>query len=227
MLIDNQDYKIRFYAYTGQGKNAIILTEEVFDDLEQMNAFIERTCHLPEYAGAKAQYSFAENVAGKVAKDGWYYYDIDPYKPLTEDDFAFCLEDAFLDGPYPDRGYVIRSFDAYHGYAEYRGQNHAVSEKKDTNHPRDTYNLTGARKALTSLTNRHYEDMFYSIERLSSYCPGMKPARRRMKKEDLDDWIVHGLKRLDELCDHHDFHRGDMMRINEVRKLLKYMRERL
>ncbi len=226
MRIDDQDYKIRLFVFAGQSKEAVVLAEELFDDLDQMNAFIEGTCHLAEYSDAEAQYTFAENFNGKVAKEGWYYYDIVPYEPLQKEDFEDCLEDAFRLGPYPDDGYVIRSFDAFRGVALYRGRNHVVSIKKDAIQSRDTYNLTGARKALTSLTNRHQEDMFYSIERLTSHCPGhdLVPDHREIK--DLDKKIALALQRLDELCDNHEFRKGDKMRINEVRKVMKYIRER-
>ena len=46
-------------------------------------------------------------------------------------------------------------------------------------------------------------------------------------KEEIYADIEHAMVRLDELCEGNDFHRGDKMRINEVRAVLKRIKEEL
>lgn len=70
---------------------------------------------------------------------------------------------------------------------------------------------------------------FYSIEKLSSYyddfdsyISGEKDYREKIFAD-----IEHAMVRLDELWEGNDFHRGDKMRINEVRAALKRIKDKL
>ena len=128
-----------------------------------------------------------------------------------------------------NRGYVIRCVDRDTGRVRYRGSHSKYTSQKDALRPQDTYTFTGAKKALSNLERLHPDGSFYSIEKLSSYYDFFEsdiPDREDYKEEIYAD-IEHAMVRLDELCEGNDFHRGDKMRINEVRAVLKRIKEKL
>ena len=128
-----------------------------------------------------------------------------------------------------NRGYVIRCVNRDTGRVLYRGSHSKYTRQKDSLSPQDTYTLTGAKKALSNLERLYPDGSFYSIEKLSCYyydfdsdTPDKKDYRERIFAD-----IEHAMVRLDELWEGNDFHRGDKMRINEVRAALKHIKENL
>lgn len=70
---------------------------------------------------------------------------------------------------------------------------------------------------------------FYSIEKLSCYYYDFDndtPDKEDYREKIFAD-IEHAMVRLDELWEGNEFHRGDKMRINEVRAVLKRIKETL
>ena len=126
---------------------------------------------------------------------------------------------------FDDKGYVIRCVDQFSGRVIYRGSRQKYSYEKDALMPGETFTLSGAKKALANLQRMYPKDGFYSIERLSCYYFGFDEQRKvTYTKQKIYDKISHAMKRLDELCDGNEFDRGDMMRINEVRADLRYIK---
>ena len=128
-----------------------------------------------------------------------------------------------------DKGYVIRCVNRDTGRVHYRGSHSKYTRQKDTLSPKDTYTFTGAKKALSNLERLHPDGSFYSIEKLSCYYDDFDsdtPDKKDYREEIFAD-IDHAMVRLDELWEGNDFHRGDKMRINEVRAVLKRIKERL
>ena len=128
-----------------------------------------------------------------------------------------------------NKGYVIRRFDRNTGRVTYRGNHQKFSRQKDALRPEDTYTFTGAKKALLNLERLYPDGSFYSIERLSCYYDDFDsdtPDKKDYREKIFAD-IDHAMVRLDELWEGNDFHRGDKMRINEVRAVLKRIKERL
>ena len=128
-----------------------------------------------------------------------------------------------------NRGYVIRCVDWDTGRVLYRGSHGKYARQKDSLRSQDTYTFTGAKKALSNLERLHPAGSFYSIEKLSCYYDFFEsdiPDREDYKEEIYAD-IEHAMVRLDELWEGNDFHRGDKMRINEVRAVLKRIKEKL
>ena len=82
---------------------------------------------------------------------------------------------------------------------------------------------------MKNLERLYPDGEFYSIEKLSSYYCDFDSDTQDTKdyREAIYADIEHAMVRLDELCDGNDFHRGDIMRINEVRKVLKRIKEKL
>lgn len=69
----------------------------------------------------------------------------------------------------------------------------------------------------------------YSFEKLSGYHDFFEtdiPDRKDYQEEVYAD-IERTMVRLDELWEGNDFHRGDKMRINEVRAVLRRIKEKL
>lgn len=122
---------------------------------------------------------------------------------------------------YNDRGYVIRCVDQITGHTIYRGTHGKIAREKDALRPKDTYTEKAAKIARSNLETRFSEE-FFSIERLSSFYmdPFYKPDKDAEKKRIFDS-IEQAMTRLDELWDGNDFHKGDKMRINQVRTALK------
>ncbi len=128
-----------------------------------------------------------------------------------------------------NKGYVIRRFDRDTGRVTYRGNHQKFSRQKDALRPEDTYTFTGAKKALLNLERLYPDGGFYSIEKLSCYYDDFEsdtPDNKDYREKIFDD-IDHAMDRLDELWEGNDFHRGDKMRINEVRAVLKRIKEKL
>ena len=128
-----------------------------------------------------------------------------------------------------NKGYVIRCVDRDTGRVRYRGSHSKYTSHKDSLSPKDTYTFTGAKKALSNLERLHPDGSFYSIEKLSCYYYDFDtdtPDKKDYREEIFAD-IEHARVRLDELWEGNDFHRGDKMRINEVRAVLKRIKERL
>ena len=94
--------------------------------------------------------------------------------------------------------------------------------------PSETFTLSGAKKALANLQRIYPEGGFYSIERLSCYYIDFGEQRIITDpKQKIYDKISHAMNRLDELWDGNEFDNGDKMRINEVRAVLKRIKEKL
>ena len=128
-----------------------------------------------------------------------------------------------------NKGYVIRCVNHDTGKVHYRGKSTRYTTQKDSLRPQDTYTISGAKRALSNLQRLHPDAFFYSIEKLSSYYYDFDsdiPEKRDLKKDIYSD-IDHAMMRLDELCEGNDFHNGDKMRINEVRAVLKRIKEKL
>ena len=128
-----------------------------------------------------------------------------------------------------NKGYVIRCVNQDTGKVHYRGKSTRYTTQKDSWRPQDTYTISGAKRALSNLQRLHPDAFFYSIEKLSSYYDDYDsdiPLKRDYKKDLCSD-IDHAMVRLDELCEGNDFHNGDKMRINEVRAVLKRIKEKL
>lgn len=131
------------------------------------------------------------------------------------------------------KGYVIRCHDLLDGRTYYRGRKGVFARKKEGITMGDTYTLTGAKKALANERRGTGDtDQFqYSIERLDECCFSFGEAdaesRERREKEQIRDSVENAMRRLDELWNGNDFHSGDKMRINEVRKTLRLLKEKL
>ena len=126
-----------------------------------------------------------------------------------------------------DKGYVIRCVDSFDGSVSYRGagSGHKYVRKKDALMPKDTYTISGAKRALANLQRLYPEGKFYSIERLSCYYFDWgENSKEGDYRERIYDWISHSEKRLDELEEKNNFDRGDKMRINEIRYDLRMIK---
>ena len=128
-----------------------------------------------------------------------------------------------------NKGYVIRCVNRDTGRVLYRGSHSKKTRQKDTLRPQDTYTFTGAKKALSNLERLYPDGSFYSIEKLSCYYDDFDsdtPDKKDYREEIFAD-IEHAMVRLDELWEGNNFHRGDKMRINEVRAVLKRIKDNL
>lgn len=128
-----------------------------------------------------------------------------------------------------NKGYVIRCVDRNTGRILYRGSRGKYTAQKDSLRPQDTYTFTGAKKALSNLERMYPDGGFYSIEKLSCYYYDFDsdtPDKEDYREKIFAD-IEHAMVRLDELWEGNEFHRGDKMRINEVRAVLKRIKETL
>lgn len=126
-----------------------------------------------------------------------------------------------------DKGYVIRCVDRFDGSVLYRGagSGHKYVRKKDALMPKDTYTISGAKRALANLQRLYPDGKFYSIERLSCYYFDWgEDSKEGDYRERIYDRISHSVKRLDELEEKNNFDRGDKMRINEIRYDLRMIK---
>ena len=128
-----------------------------------------------------------------------------------------------------NKGYVIRCVNRDTGRVLYRASHSKKTRQKDSLRPQDTYTFTGAKKALSNLERLYPDGSFYSIEKLSCYYDdfGSDTPDKKDYREEIFADIDHALVRLDELWEGNDFHRGDKMRINEVRAALRRIKEKL
>ena len=97
MLFNGIEYKVRLYitdAYTDED-----ITEEVFDNLDQMADYIEKTYEDERFVDAKGEYTFVEVVDGVPGTVGKYFYEVFPYYPLDEEDLEETLRDFTVDVP--------------------------------------------------------------------------------------------------------------------------------
>lgn len=135
----------------------------------------------------------------------------------------------YFDDEEDSKGYVIRCVNQFSGRVLFRGNKRKYTREKDSLRPEETYTYTGAKKALKNLERLYPEGEFYSIEKLSSYYDNFDSDTQDTEdyREKIYADIEHAMVRLDELCDGNDFHRGDIMRINEVRAVLKRIKEKL
>ena len=124
-----------------------------------------------------------------------------------------------------DRGYIIRVLNLWNGSVYYRGQRDTFSQTKAGLTPSDTYTLSGAKRALSNLRRLCLDpDRYqYNIERLDEYYMQETGGN----ETDLRSSIDHAMLRLDELWNGNNFDNGDKMRINEVRAVLRKIREEM
>ena len=97
MLINGIEYNIRLYVDDEETEKEI--TEELFEDFEQMNAFLEKTWRLPEYENAKAEYVFVEVVNGKPDTAGRYGYELEGYMPMIQEEIDDIIYDMEVVNP--------------------------------------------------------------------------------------------------------------------------------
>ena len=97
MIINGIEYNIRFYVDDSETGEEI--AEEIFEDFDQLNAFIKATEDLYEYADARAEYVPVEVIGGEPEEAGLFSYYKEPYMPLDEDDIEECLEDLKITIP--------------------------------------------------------------------------------------------------------------------------------
>lgn len=127
-----------------------------------------------------------------------------------------------------EKGYVIRCHDLHDGTTDYRGIKGIIAKTKAGLTVGDTYTLSGAKRALSNMRRLCFEPDTnqYSIERLDEFYFSLSnddnsgPDSSRMKSS-----IDHAMVRLDELWNGNDFDNGDKMRINEVRRVFRMLKE--
>ena len=127
-----------------------------------------------------------------------------------------------------EKGYVIRCHNLLEGTTYFRGMKGIIRKTKDGFAEGDTFTFAGAKRALSNLRRLSLDgDMHqYSIERPEEYyLLPVKPKKRDL--QFLRESIDHAFKRLDELWDGNNFDNGDKMRINEVRAVLRTLKEDL
>jgi hypothetical protein len=129
-----------------------------------------------------------------------------------------------------EKGYVIRCHDLFDGSTDFRGMKGIFSKTKAGLSTGDTYSFSGAKRALANMRRLCFEpDRYqYSIERLDEFyfSPGEDGESVRdypLMKSSID----HAMVRLDELWNGNDFDNGDKMRINEVRRVLRMLKEEM
>ena len=91
MILNGIEYNIRLYIDDEETEKEI--TEEIFEDFAQMNAFLESTWRLPEYENAKAEYAFVEVVDGKPDIASRYGYELSIYMPMDQDEIDDIIYD--------------------------------------------------------------------------------------------------------------------------------------
>lgn len=129
-----------------------------------------------------------------------------------------------------ERCYVIRCHDLWDGSTVYRGNKGVFAKEKTGLIVGDTYTLSGAKRALSNIRRLCFDpDRYqYSIERLEEfYIDAGGHSAKEKKSQEICCSIEKAMTRLDELCDENNFHNGDKMRINEVRVVLRFLKEKL
>ncbi len=122
------------------------------------------------------------------------------------------------------KGYVIRCHDLLDGSTDFRGLKGIFAKTKAGLTMSDTYSLSGAKRAIANMNRLCLDpDRYqYSIERLDEF---YLPLNEGKKDQNNVSLIDHAMKRLDELLEGNEFHNGDKMRINEIRQVLRRLRQ--
>ena len=92
----------------------------------------------------------------------------------------------------------------------------------------DTYTLSGAKRALSNMRRLCFDpDRYqYSIERLDEcYLQHFSDVEKNIYRQH--QLIEKAKIRLDELWEGNNFDNGDKMRINEIRSILRMLKEAL
>lgn len=126
-----------------------------------------------------------------------------------------------------DRGFVIRHHNLFDGTTYFTGQKGVVSRKKDYFTLGDTYTLSGAKKAVANLRRLQDDEFQYSIEMLEECYLWPYKEKTGDNRKEVCDSVEDAMKKLDELCTGNDFHRGDISRINSVRRILRELKKEL
>ena len=122
------------------------------------------------------------------------------------------------------KGYVIRCHDLFDGSTDFRGLKGVFADAKSGLTLDDTYSLAGARRAISNMYRLNIDPDRYqfSIERLDEFYHPMPPQNNQPDKAEL---IERAMRRLDELKENNSFHNGDKMRINEVKDVLRLLKQ--
>lgn len=94
MIINDIEYAIRFWI-DDEADETIL--DEVFGTLEEMNEFIEKIWHDPQYEDLIAKFSPVEVINGEPEEAVRYIYEIDPLMPLEASEIEDYLYDIEAD----------------------------------------------------------------------------------------------------------------------------------
>ena len=124
------------------------------------------------------------------------------------------------------KGYVIRCHDLFDGSTRFIGVKSVIAKTKSGLTAGDTYSLTGARRAISNMYRLSMDPDRYqlSIERLDEFYLHL-PTTALNNQPDKSSMIEHAMQRLDELKENNSFHNGDKMRINEVKDVLRFLKQ--
>ena len=122
------------------------------------------------------------------------------------------------------KGYVIRCHDLFDGSTDFRGVKGVYAEEKSGLTLEDSYSLAGAKRAISNMYRLSTDPDRYqlSIERLDEFYHSTNHLNNQSDKAVL---IAHAMRRLDELRENNSFHNGDKMRINEVKDVLRRLKQ--
>lgn len=122
------------------------------------------------------------------------------------------------------KGYVIRCHDLLDGTTDFRGIKGVFAREKSGLTLEDSYSLAGAKRAISNMYRLNVDPDRYqfSIERLDEFYQPTIPLDNQPDKAEL---IERAMRRLDELKESNSFHNGDKMRINEVKDVLRLLKQ--
>ena len=122
------------------------------------------------------------------------------------------------------KGYVIRCHDLFDGTTDFRGLKGVFTKEKSGLTLEDSYSLAGAKRAISNMYRLNVDPDRYqfSIERLDEFYQPTIPLDNQPDKAEL---IERAMRRLDELKESNSFHNGDKMRINEVKDVLRLLKQ--
>lgn len=122
------------------------------------------------------------------------------------------------------KGYVIRCHDLFDGTTDFRGLKGVFTKEKSGLTLEDSYSLAGAKRAISNMYRLNVDPDRYqfSIERLDEFYQPTIPLDNQPDKAKL---IERAMRRLDELKESNSFHNGDKMRINEVKDVLRLLKQ--
>ena len=174
MLINGIEYNIRLYVDDEETEEEI--TEELFEDFEQMNAFLEKTWLLPEYANAKAEYVFVEVVNGNPDNAGRYGYELDGYMPMDQEEINDVLFDMEVSVPQDQEEFqaMAEEHQMFHPGVE---QGMAGDASKDIPLSEYVYLCPGCLNEVNECTCPGYPYYLIQIDRL------MAPVIRELNKK--------------------------------------------